>query len=60
MMMILTIMVLGMGHLVRDLFHIALGILLVVSVKYFPLVVSVEYFQLVDSENYFQLVEFQN
>ena len=51
MMMILTIMVLGPGHLVRALFHIALAILLVVSVKYFLLVVSVEYFQLIESKN---------
>ena len=43
LMMIMTIMVLGPGHMVRDLFHFLLKILLVVSVEYFLLVVLVEY-----------------
>ena len=52
----LTMMVLGLGHLVRALFHFPLKILLVVSVEYFTLVVSVEYFLLVMSAEYFPLV----
>ena len=34
LMMILTMMVLGLGHLIRALFHFSMEILLVVSVKY--------------------------
>ena len=76
MMTILTIMVLGPGHLVHDIFHFALAVPLIKSVKYFLLVVSVKYFQLIESQNplvvsvdyftlvvsvdYFQLVETEN
>ena len=57
LMISLTMMVLGRGHLVGALFIFPLKIPLVVSVEYFPLVVSVEYFQLVVSVDHFQLVE---
>ena len=53
LMMSLTMMGLGPGYMVRDLFHFLLEILLVVSVEYFLLVVSVEYFPLVVSVKYF-------
>ena len=56
-MTILTMMVLGPGHLVRALFHFSLKILLVMSVAKNQLVVSVDYFPLVVSVEYFQLTE---
>ena len=57
----LTMMVLGLGHLVRALFHFLKFLLvvavaqnpLVVSVAQNPLVVSVDYFHLVKSLEYF-------
>ena len=45
----LTMMVMGLVHLVRALFHFPLKIPLIVSVEYFPLVVPVEYFPFVVS-----------
>ena len=50
----LTMMVLGLGYLVRALFYF-LKIPLVVSVNYIYLVESMEYFQLVESFEYFIL-----
>ena len=52
----LTMMVLGLGYLVRALFHF-LKIMLVVSEEYFHLVESLEYFDLVESLEYFDMVE---
>ena len=51
LMVSLKMMVLGPGHLVHALFHFALEIPLVVSIKYFPLFVSEKYFQLIESQN---------
>ena len=56
MMTILTMIVLGPGHLVRALLHF-LKILLVVSVDYSHLVESMDYFHLVKWLEYFHLFE---
>ena len=52
----LTMMVLGLGYLVRAFFHF-LKITFVVSVEYFHLVESMEYFHSVKSFEYFLLVK---
>ena len=50
-MTILTMMVLGTGHLVRTISHFPLKIPLVVQVEYFLLAVSVDFFQLIELQN---------